>query len=388
MKRSKLGSRANTYPRVVLQPFMADPTDQHRCHYTTEPATASLFNKPQYSDLKLKVGQECFYAHRVVLCAASEVFSVMLNNGWAESKNNELVLHEEGACAKVFDRFLYFCYSGSITISESYVIPLFTLADKYDVKPLYEECIKIIEQGLKVYVVHSSPSEDSAPSVSIQDDSIGFSQNSASGSSSSDDSTSSDPFDSDDSSSHETPSTSFASHQVPLSPIKTAHTLRLIGSETFPISVVIKMIQMWHNTRLSTAALYNLEARLGNQILQDNFINWSSLSQDLITQMLADSHFCYGEYILFRAAKAWLEQEPLRQVNEVISAVLCHIRYPLLEAHELYEVEKSSLVQTCEQVKNLIQEAMRYQLFQNFCSLEDKAKWNGTQFQLRKPRPR
>ena len=388
MKRPRVSCRTNTNPRVVLRPFMADPPDQHRCHYTTEPPTTALFNKPEFSDLKLKVGPEYYYAHRVVLCAASEVFAKMLSSEWAESKTNELILHEDGECAKVFDRFLYFCYSGTITISESYVIPLFTLADKYDVKSVYEECIKIIERGLKVYVVEAAPSDEASSSLCIADNSLKFSQSSVS-SSSSEDTSSDEAFDSDeDSAAHDNnQSTSYVPQQAPMSPNKTPRMLRLIGSETFPISIVIKMINMWQNVRVSTAALYNLEARLGNQISQDNYINWCSLKEDLITRMLGDSHFCYNEYVLFRAAKAWLEHSPSRQLDNVINPILSQIRYPLLQPQELYEVEKHPMVRSCKSVSHLIQEAMRYQLFQNCCTADDKLKWTGILFQSRKPRP-
>jgi len=64
----------------------------------------------------------------------------------------ELTLTEDTESVQVFDRFLYFIYSGNVVISESYVIPLFVLADKYNVKALYDECAKVIETGLKVIV--------------------------------------------------------------------------------------------------------------------------------------------------------------------------------------------------------------------------------------------
>ena len=68
----------------------------------------------------------------------------MLHGSWAESQCSELELHEEQDCARVFDRFLYFVYSGNVLIGDEYVVPLFLLAGKYNITSLYEECARYI----------------------------------------------------------------------------------------------------------------------------------------------------------------------------------------------------------------------------------------------------
>ena len=72
------------------------------CRFATLPPTAALFKKPELSDLKLKVGDNHFYAHRLIMCAGSEVFHRMLGSSkWAEAKLQELELQEEEECVKV-----------------------------------------------------------------------------------------------------------------------------------------------------------------------------------------------------------------------------------------------------------------------------------------------
>ena len=105
-----------TNPRVVLRPL--GDTQQTCYRFNTVPPVASLFKRSEFSDIKLKVGDDYYYAHRLILCAASEVFARMLNSNWAESKKDVLILEEEDECVKVFDRFLKYMYSYVSTQSE------------------------------------------------------------------------------------------------------------------------------------------------------------------------------------------------------------------------------------------------------------------------------
>jgi hypothetical protein len=134
-------------PRVILRPLLADFSIQNRYRFTTSPASASLFNKPELSDIRLTVGSTTYYAHKLILSAASDVFSRMINSDWLESQAEVLELQEEEECVKAFDLFLFFLYTGTIALSDKYVVPLYLLADKYHVSQLLDECMKIIRRG-------------------------------------------------------------------------------------------------------------------------------------------------------------------------------------------------------------------------------------------------
>jgi len=95
--------------RVVLQPFMRDESSRRRYRFTALPAAAALYDKPDWSDVTLKLmpTDKLFHAHRSVLAASSDVFAAMLCPGsWAESTQSQLELHEELDCARVFDRLV------------------------------------------------------------------------------------------------------------------------------------------------------------------------------------------------------------------------------------------------------------------------------------------
>jgi hypothetical protein len=383
---------------------MREESTRRKYCFTTLPASAALFDKPEMSDIRLRVHptDKVFHAHRAILSAASEVFATMLGGSWAESKCDELVLHEELDCANVFDIFLYFIYSGSVAIRDDYVVPLFLLAGKYDVRSLGDECAKLIERALHVFIIsdkeHSSNSETSSLHFALSDSS----SSSSTDVSSSDMTDSSDMSDIDDG--NRTPHAvawpagrptpgrrRFGIDQTPsrassTSTRATSRKTHMIASETFAVSVVLRLLDRCHgNERVRRAALFNLEARVGNQICMRNYSAvWLELGTDVVTAMLGDSRFGYPESKLFSAAEAWLLARSERwQSPEVCTAVLKCIRYPLLPIRELYDVQRNALVKSNDEASALVVEAMRYRLFYDCSSAEDRARWVGPQFKTR-----
>jgi len=380
-------------PHVVLQPFMRDESSRKRYRFTALPAMASMYNKPDLSDVQLHVqpSDKLYYAHRVVLCAASEVFAAMLGSSWAESNQSQLELHEEPDCARVFDRFLYFFYSGNILISDEYVVPLFLLAGKYDIQSLYNECTQLIERALKVYIVGNK--DDRFLSDRLW-------QSSSDNSSSSDDT--SDMSDLSDTGEPEpikwipkkqcreyTVASTLPSVRTSTSALQppdgatTSNSRSMVANETFSVALVLRLLENCHGSEcVYRAALLNLEARVGNQVCLGNYSAiWLDLSLDVVIAMLHDSRFGYPEMRLFEAAEAWLQAQPKR--SEFTAAVLSCIRYALLSTAELYEVDSKPTVRSCEEVASLVQDAMRLQLFRNYCTSEDHTRWSGKQFEPR-----
>lgn len=108
-------------------------------HLVTKIAT--LYAERLMNDICLEVDGVEYPAHRIILCTSSEVFQVMLmNSNWSESQTNRVVLQETKACAEIFEKFLRYFYTGQISINESTVMPIITLADKYIVKDLMQVC--------------------------------------------------------------------------------------------------------------------------------------------------------------------------------------------------------------------------------------------------------
>ncbi|KAE8751315.1 hypothetical protein FOCC_FOCC001886 [Frankliniella occidentalis] len=102
---------------------------------------SSLHSDKVLCDVCLVVGGKEYPAHRLILCASSEVFRIMLMSPqWSECKESRIVLGETPACAEVFDRFLQYFYTGHICVDSQTVMPILTLADKYNIKDLTNVC--------------------------------------------------------------------------------------------------------------------------------------------------------------------------------------------------------------------------------------------------------
>lgn len=374
-------SNPRVVPRVVLGPLRGDFPNKSKHKISTLPPTASLFKKPDLSDLKLKVGDNSYYAHKLILCAGSEVFNRMLSGSeWSESSNQELVLQEDEECVKIFERFLYYFYAGSITISESNVIAIFILADKYDVKPLYEECVKVIVDGLKVFIIFK-PSPRSLDSNTSNAYETG-NRSSPQPASSSDVEISSFVCDSFDDSSDDldTMNMTLLNEESKSSNKFRYEEKHLIGCETFPLNLVMKMLTYCANENISSAAIYNLQARLANHIMHENYAFWNDLDYELLIKLLNDKFFYCSEYFLYKAAKSWLSYKIDRK--EYYPHVLCAIRYPNLQTNELYVIEKEDLIKSCPAALDFVNNAIRYKLFKD-CVETIQEDWKGPQFEKR-----
>jgi len=98
---------------------------------------AGLYAERLMSDVTVVVGKQELPAHRLILCASSEVFQIMLmSNNWTEASEKRIVLKESPACQAVFEVFLKYLYTGKISVDYANVIPILQLADKYNVKDL------------------------------------------------------------------------------------------------------------------------------------------------------------------------------------------------------------------------------------------------------------
>ncbi|XP_049870510.1 BTB/POZ domain-containing protein 17 [Pectinophora gossypiella] len=110
---------------------------------------ATLYAEQLMSDLTLEVGGVGYPAHRLILCASSEVFQVMLmNREWSEWRESRIVLQETSTAVSVFPHFLKYFYTGQIRISHQTVLPVLSLADKYNVKDLVALCLSYMSQHI------------------------------------------------------------------------------------------------------------------------------------------------------------------------------------------------------------------------------------------------
>lgn len=104
-------------------------------------------------DVTLKVGHKEYQAHRLILCASSDVFQAMLTRPeWSEWHESRVELQELPQCETVFHVFLEYLYTGKILITHTNVMPILALADKYIVRSLSNICTKY----MCLHVPHAS----------------------------------------------------------------------------------------------------------------------------------------------------------------------------------------------------------------------------------------
>ncbi|XP_076442077.1 BTB/POZ domain-containing protein 17-like [Babylonia areolata] len=107
---------------------------------------AKFFNNPLLSDVKLVVGNEQFFAHKLILVKASDVFERMFSSEWDRGGDDgnscqEVTLVEDSICTRVFPRFLRFLYGCHVKLNMDTTLPVLILADKYNVVDLRNVCI-------------------------------------------------------------------------------------------------------------------------------------------------------------------------------------------------------------------------------------------------------
>ena len=100
-------------------------------------------------DLKLKVGDKEFRAHRDILRARSQVFKSMLTHDMTEK--NSGVIDIPDCDPQAFEQFLSYIYTGKVdSLKESNMLHLYYIADKYDKKELKGICRDFIKKSLTV----------------------------------------------------------------------------------------------------------------------------------------------------------------------------------------------------------------------------------------------
>jgi len=113
---------------------------------------ATLYAEKIMSDIVLVVGNNMEYpAHKLILCASSDVFQIMLHDSkWSESNEKRVTLGETPSCAAVFEDFLKYLYTGKIHLNYCTVVPIVSLADKYNVKDLLKLGLDYMERNVSL----------------------------------------------------------------------------------------------------------------------------------------------------------------------------------------------------------------------------------------------
>ncbi|GAB6022403.1 hypothetical protein CHUAL_014188 [Chamberlinius hualienensis] len=97
-------------------------------------------------DVKLLVGDEVFYAHKLVLASSSPYFKAMFTGGLRECEMNSVTL--QGVCPVTMGMLLCFMYTSEIVINEKNVCYLLPAATMFQMNHVIEACGTFLERQL------------------------------------------------------------------------------------------------------------------------------------------------------------------------------------------------------------------------------------------------
>ena len=107
---------------------------------------AQFREQGEFIDVRLKVGEDEFAAHRIVLAANSDYFDAMFAHGMKESNQEVIELKDENVSAAAMKIMMDSMYSGEINVNDENVFEVLTAADHLQVSSVVEQCCKYLIQ--------------------------------------------------------------------------------------------------------------------------------------------------------------------------------------------------------------------------------------------------
>ena len=107
---------------------------------------AQFRERGEFIDVRLKVGESEFGAHRIVLAANSDYFHAMFAHGMKESNQEVIELKDENISVAAMKIIIDSIYSGKIHLNDKSVFEVLTAADHLQVASVVEQCCKYLTQ--------------------------------------------------------------------------------------------------------------------------------------------------------------------------------------------------------------------------------------------------
>ena len=106
---------------------------------------AQFTEQGEFIDVHLKVGEEVFSAHRIVLAASSDYFHAMFAHGMKESNQEVIELKDESISATALKIVLDSIYSGDLQVNDENVFEVLVAADHLQVKTVVQQCCDYLQ---------------------------------------------------------------------------------------------------------------------------------------------------------------------------------------------------------------------------------------------------
>ena len=101
---------------------------------------AQFRDEEQFIDVRLKVGEDIFPAHRIVLAANSDYFYAMFTDGMREASQEVIELKDESISPDILMIILDSIYTGEPHLNEDNVFEVLAAADHLQVTSVVQQC--------------------------------------------------------------------------------------------------------------------------------------------------------------------------------------------------------------------------------------------------------
>ena len=106
---------------------------------------AQFRQEGEFIDVYLKVREEVFSAHRIVLAASSDYFHAMFAHGMKESNQEVIELKDESISAVALKIVLDSIYSGDLPVNDENVLDVLIAADHLQVTSVVQHCCDYLQ---------------------------------------------------------------------------------------------------------------------------------------------------------------------------------------------------------------------------------------------------
>ena len=103
-------------------------------------------NEGQFIDVRLKVHEDIFPAHRIVLAANSDYFHAMFTDGMKESNQEVIELKDENISPDAFKIVMDSIYTGDLRVNEENVFEVLAAADHLQVTSVVQQCCDFLKK--------------------------------------------------------------------------------------------------------------------------------------------------------------------------------------------------------------------------------------------------
>ena len=111
---------------------------------------AQFRDEGEFIDVRLKVGEDVFPAHRIVLAANSDYFHAMFTDGMKESKQEVIELKDESISPDALRIVMDCIYTGDLHVSEENVFEVLAAADHLQVPSVVQQCCDFLKTEFDV----------------------------------------------------------------------------------------------------------------------------------------------------------------------------------------------------------------------------------------------